>query len=173
MALALGLAEERGGAGAEAGDIERLITAYRGLAGRADDLRQLKIGLDSIFAIVEQLRNSPGDETLTRRITEELERIHGVVGRVREGAEGLVYPFDHSDGEVDLAEFLVRGRPDIFEPNELMALAQDVFQRGIDLTWRVLTRLAAIAEEAERQAGLEPAPLDGESGEEAAAGAAG
>lgn len=173
MALALGLAEERGGAGAEAGDIERLITAYRGLAGRADDLRQIRLGLDSIFAILEQLRNSPGDETLNRRISEDLDAIHGAVSRFREGVEGLVYPFDHSDGEVALAEVLVRGRPDVLDPNELLALAQDVFQRGIDVTWRVLTRLAAIAEEAERRAGLEPAPLDDESGEKEAAGAAG
>jgi Zn-dependent protease with chaperone function len=86
--------------------------------------------------------------------------------------DGVLYPFDHAQGEVSLGKFALPAVPDETAIGELLQTAENVFDRLIPLYSRILGRVALAIEGIERAVGLPP--LDaGETHDEAESGADG
>ncbi len=103
-----------------------------------------------------QLQDHGDNQVLIERFGELGQEIHQRLSELRETWRALPYPFAHADEAINLGDFIVPGRPDAEDPNNLFRLAGEAISRGFELEMRVAGRLAAMGERLEGELGLEP-----------------
>ncbi|HKM54301.1 MAG TPA: M48 family metallopeptidase [Isosphaeraceae bacterium] len=83
---------------------------------------------------------------------------------------GMLYPFDHAQGEVTLGRFAIPSVPDSSAIGDLLRVGETALDRLVPLYARILGRLALAAEEVERALGLPPLECELQSATDEPAG---
>ncbi|MBI2899815.1 MAG: M48 family metalloprotease [Planctomycetes bacterium] len=149
-----------------------MVAKVRGadLAAESPDaLLAVWAGIGDVYLVLQRLlkrhnetglllEHAEGNQALIRRIMAELEEVRKLMGTLKAGLGGLVYPFDHADGGVTIADYAVRAIPPVEQVGLLMDHSGETLRLMFDLMDRVSNRLAFYAERMEEAAGLPPLP---------------
>jgi hypothetical protein len=98
-----------------------------------------------------------GDQQRAAIVIERLfAELHEALTAIRAGLEGVEHPLARRAGPASLAAAVVPRTPDANDPGDLFALGEEALHEGYDAWFRLLGRLAWIAEQAELAAGFDP-----------------
>ena len=108
----------------------------------------------------ERQQQGHSSDRLQFAIRNALEQVHAQIKEIGIKLGDAPYPFEHAEADHTLAKDLIPEMPD-HDTLELFPVSERVFDCYYDLYHRVAGRLAFIAEQLERAAGIEPLPVVG------------
>ncbi len=104
-----------------------------------------------------QLREAEPPDGLRWALEAALDRLRGQLAEICRKLEGAPYPFDHADAETTLQSYVVPEMPEHLDLG-LYDLGGYALDHAYEIYFRLVGRLAFIAEQLEQAAGLEPLP---------------
>ncbi len=111
-----------------------------------------------VGALGSQLQQAEQPDGLQWTLEGALDRLCSQLAEIRRKLEGAPYPFDHADAETTLQSYIVPQMPDLGLGFDLYELGGYAIEHAYEVYFRLVGRLAFIAEQLERAAGLEPLP---------------
>lgn len=115
-----------------------------------------------MYAILDGVQGREENQNYMSRAEEAIRQTHAVLERVNGMLGDTVYPFDHARGIVTLRQFALKTVPSIDAPRRISEVTQESVKLLYDTHFRILSRLALIAQDMEGALGLPafPAPSD-------------
>lgn len=110
-----------------------------------------------VGALGPRLREAEPPEGLRWALEGALDRLRGQLAEICRKLEGAPYPFDHADAETTLESYIVPELPEQLDLG-LYELGGYALDHAYEVYFRLVGRLAFIAEQLERAAGFEPLP---------------
>jgi len=131
------------------------------------DLMPVLSGLQDKFhmtlALLEGLQGREENSSYCSRVEVALREMHAVLEQIYGMLGDTVYPFDHQNGVVTMRHYALRTVPGTDVPRKLLEVADNVTDRLYETHYRILARLALIAQDFENEMGLKPLPEPAES----------
>lgn len=141
----------------EAPELMRSLVRLNDVHPMIRELHAQRGELDILVAQLQRLRQGgQGDGTRsTWPVRNALQVLHAQLRELEERLRNAPYPFDHADADHTLAKDLI---PELPEQDDLAlhGVCERVLRCYYDLYHRVVGRLAFVAEQLERGAGIEP-----------------
>ncbi len=139
---------------------ERFITTLCVMESNFRELFILETSGRQLNYLAAHLENREDSHTLNHQIEEEITIVRENLQIIKPPLDNIPYPFDHSQADLTMGDFVL---PFIPSRDELGALIQSAFNT-VDIMFRIYARIAArlayIAEIAEKAAYLYSAPKD-------------
>lgn len=132
--------------------------AMASLEASAGPRRELVKRHVRLIVSLGQLGERKPDRTLVQSILTEAATCADAHGRVLYSLRTTPFPFTSAKEGLTLAGHLSPGRPDKQDPPQVAMIAGELLDRWQDLYLRLIARISARAEAAERRLGLEPLP---------------
>lgn len=139
--------------------VPRLLETAALVGGLFKPLREVHALRAEIVILVGQLEANEQDPQLQTRLHELEERLMKQLTLLHRMLDRVDYPFDHADSAVTLQTYAFPAPPAGLRLFELYSLCEPLFERLYEVYFRVLGRLAFVAEKVESAVGLEPMPL--------------
>lgn len=115
---------------------------------QANDLREL---LQDSFKQLEGNEESEAFRSCARKATQQGAAF---LKTIKPALAAAPYPFEHAEGNVSIAHYLLPELPSSDNPGWVHAVLEKVMQDGFRMTTRAVTRLCVIVEEVETALGL-------------------
>jgi hypothetical protein len=123
---------------------------------RVDEIASNFAALDNLWEQMEQMRETPGFvDMLRKRLADQHVRLRGL----QQALAGAAYPFEHGSGATTLAAYALGELPHPEAEGPVMESTQQCLRRIGLVRERVVLRLAALVELAERTLELAPDEL--------------
>ena len=119
-------------------------------------MRNARAALGVLFSYVKQDGNT---NELIEQIKHQAGEIHTRLIEIHGELAPLTYPFDHAQGTMSMADFVVKVIPEIDDYGGLYSVAETAMENMGSLINRLMGRLALIAERVEAATGLPPLPV--------------
>jgi len=137
-------------------DAARLLPMLQSLRGLMDQVTRLRNESVTLGLMLQYLQGNESNQALISAVLDCAHRIHGDLVQIHTRTTSLIYPFDHAEGEISLARYLVSGIPAEEQVGHLGQATEQLVDRFTGLYARVLARLAQTAECVEQAIGLKP-----------------
>lgn len=137
----------------EATDLFRLLRKMGALLEPLASMRNDRMALGILFG---QFENGDPSEKLVQAVQETSGRLHEKILEVRSSLEELRYPFEHAQGEMTMAQFVLKEVPPLEEIGEVYEAGDRLIDQFADAYQRVGSRLCRLAEKVEKVLGLPP-----------------
>lgn len=144
-------------------EAQELVQKLRQLQQLHNTLLKVVDYLELLQDSFNQLESQPESDAF-RGCAQDGDSGRGLRTATQDGAEFLrkikpklakvPYPFEHADGDVSIADYLLPELPDENNPGWVHAVLEHVKLNGLRLTTRGVTRLCVIAERVETELGL-------------------
>ncbi len=130
------------------------VSALQSYSGSIKELDQL---LAQVVALVQVLNNMRSDEAFVGELQAVCNKLAKQMSHIHGGLRDPMYPFDHAEGEISIARYLLELPPPVGADLGLVInAAQQMGERYRDLQLKLMGRLAWIAEHVEQALGLPP-----------------
>lgn len=139
--------------------VPRLLETAALLGGLFKPLREVHALRAEVVILGAQLDDHEQDPQLQTRLRELEERLMKQLALLHRMLAGVDYPFDHADPDATLQTYAFPAPPAGLRLFDLYNLCEPVLERLYEVYFRVLGRLASVAEAVESAVGLEPLPL--------------
>lgn len=137
--------------------IPALLLALGAMRDCRDKTRELRIDLMALITLIMRARGQERNELFYPRVREVAQRVERSLASVIAAMHASEYPYEHSRGTVSIAEVLRTGVPANADyPVELAENAEATLDGLYRLYFRMLSELAAMAEQVESLLKLEP-----------------
>lgn len=148
-------------AGALYDEAGRMVAAANAIRGAVDYVESVRVSYAKMVILAQSVDGNRESQTLYHAIKDGEVRIKDAIRQLRPILE-VEYPFSHADGQVTLWQFACPDDVGSADLGGAMNMCDSVTDR-LDLLYiRVMGRLAAIGEMAEKACGLEPLPAPAE-----------
>lgn len=147
--------EQTGEPPAVAQEIQNILAVWNCISGLRTtfDLFTFELRVNGMLLSVAE---DHLDERLMNSINAALGRLTDFMLQIQRSTVSVMYPFEHGDGEVSLAHFLVPELPKTQNIGATMDAAIDMDKNMEFLLRRCVSRLGALAEKVEQVFGFEP-----------------
>jgi hypothetical protein len=139
-------------------EAEHYLTSANELEPQLQALRDLYISYQQLAVLVDQLDSNDDNEKLVRRIRQRMQDLRRELGNLRNRLRHTPYPFEHSQVNMTLGEFVVGAIPANDDLGAILDAAHGAFDRLPRVYARLVGRLAHVAEMVEQAVGLAPLP---------------
>lgn len=139
--------------------VPRLLETAALVGGLFKPLREIHALRAEAVILAAQLESHEQDPQLQTKLHELEERLMKQLTLLHRLLAGVDYPFDHADPTVTLQTYAFPAPPAGLRLFELYNLCEPLLERLYEVYFRVLGRLAYVAEKVESAVGLEPMAL--------------
>ena len=139
-------------------EAEGLLSAGNKLELLQDSVRDLKIAYHQLGTLVNHLEGNEEDEKLVQRIRQKMAEVRKSLGMLKNRLLETDYPFEHTQTNMTLGEFVIGPIPDEDDLGSLLEVTYTAIDRIFRVYARLAGRLARLAETVEKAVGLPPLP---------------
>jgi Zn-dependent protease with chaperone function len=146
-------------------DIERIrkgtkvtLLAVQKLHELWRDLLQFRQNYHMLGALITRIMNGSQNDKARRQALERLGEIHRNIQKFLNELVTIEYPFDHADGQKNLAQMVLGWMPEEGNIQQIYQAADELFDNMPEVTIRCLARLCYFVEQIETGLGLDPFP---------------
>ena len=129
------------------------------LTGRREAVTTLRENGSVVDLLTGAIAGNEQNAQLFAKLDGLLDGSHTILIALHQEFAAVTYPFKHADGTVSVAKYAIGSVPEKEKPSDVFRTNDDAVQQFVSLYYRLVGRLAAIAERIETLVGLEPLPL--------------
>jgi hypothetical protein len=137
---------------------ERFIKTAHAVENQLTAVRDLQIAYQQLAVLVNSLEGKEDNEKLVRQVRLKMEDLRQILARLRRLLMDITYPFEHTKTQMTLGEFAIVNLPGKDELGPLLDGAYQAVDRLFRVYFRLVGRLAHLAELVENGLGLPPLP---------------
>jgi len=137
---------------------ERFIKTAHAVENQLTAVRDLQIAYQQLAVLVNRLEGKEDNEKLVRQVRLKMENLRQILARLRRLLMDITYPFEHTKAQMTLGEFAIVNLPGKDELGPLLDGAYQAVDRLFRVYFRLVGRLAHLAELVENGLGLPPLP---------------
>jgi hypothetical protein len=137
-------------------DCRRLAPLVSQISSLHASLIELRNCNATLAALLGHLEGNERSESLIREVLDYTARVRAQAADLRALFERADYPFDHAQGPLSIAQFLIPMIPPADEIGAVFNMADQVMNKLMDLDGRAISRLCQIAEAVEAALGYQP-----------------
>lgn len=139
-------------------DLRNLLLTLQTTNSQIVPLWELHMNSTALRVLMHFFEKKRTDETYCEVVMSQMEKIETLLNTIQGRFKRYVYPFEHSQSEISIAEFALPRTPESNNPGDLLSASESLFENLISLNHRVLGKLCLLAEQVEKLIGLEPLP---------------
>jgi hypothetical protein len=139
-------------------ETQRLIPAGQKIGEFIPELVELRHLFQALVALLSSIEGNESNEDLIKGIEARADEVRRKLDALFKQLGGIDYPFDHAQGNLTLQKFTIGYVPQARELGKLAQASEDMIGKMFGLYFRILGRLAFIAEKVEIAAGLPALP---------------
>ncbi len=129
-------------------EAQQLYACLKKLAEHQVLLDKVREGFLRLAALLEHLDGRQQDETYINHLKSEMKEQRTFVINLREACTAIAYPFEHQQKDMTVGGYLLMKKPGAQELGEIMDGSQQMLRNIFSLHHRILSRLAALGQEA-------------------------
>jgi hypothetical protein len=137
-------------------EARRLLPILEAIRPLMDHVMRLRNEGVTLGLLLQYLDGNESNQPLISGILATAGRIRSELSDLQTRTADVDYPFDHAEGTIALAQYLIPGIPSEEQVGQTAGIAEQVVEALTDLNVRILAHLTQTAETVERAIGLKP-----------------
>lgn len=137
----------------------RLIDQLRRLTRQRESIVKLRENGNVVELLTGAIAGNEKNPKLFAKLDDLLDGTHTILTALNQEFAAVAYPFKHAEGRVTVAKYAIGDVPEKEAPMDVFRVNDDAVQQLVSLYYRIVGRLASIAERIETLIGLDPLPM--------------